>query len=147
MERAMPNMHVYEWDSREIAAFNAVFSRDPCARRLLNHWPERTGQFFILSWTTNGVYRSAVHFCEGEANWRAAIYRDAGTDAKVERRFIGQGESYAIVDGRQRSGCKCENCEHHTGDLMPIPKPKTMSSAKARKLAHAQALDRSGQSA
>ena len=144
MEHTPQQMHSYEWDTREIAGFNALFSQNPYAKRLRNRWPERAGRLFVLRWTTNGVQRCAIHFCEGEANWRAEIYRDAGTHARVEKRFMGQGESYAVVDARQRSGCKCENCERNAGDLVPIPKPKTMSSAKARKLACAQSLDRFG---
>lgn len=146
MPQTSEHMHVYEWDKREIAAFNALFSHDPHAKRLLNHWPEKTSCLFILRWTTNGMVRHAVHFCEGEANWRAGVYNEVGANATVEKRFQGQGQSYAIVDGRQRPGCQCENCQRYTQDLVPIaaPKREKISSAKARKLARAEALSRFG---
>lgn len=131
-------MQTRQWDDREVAAFNALHSRDPFAQRLANRFPEKLAQFYVLRWTTeNNVPRAAVHFCEGEANWRAAVFKDAGLEASIERRFGTAGETHVLLDGRRRQGCQCHNCMHAVGDLAGIEKPKQISAARARKLARA----------
>lgn len=136
----MGALHAREWSEEEVKGFNALFSRSPHAKRLLNQWPLKTARLYVLRWTTErGVNRAEAHFCEGEAAWRAAVFTQGGTVANVERRFLGGGESFAIVDGRRRTGCVCENCRDNVQNLSEIPKPLTtkISSARARKLAYA----------
>lgn len=136
----MDTMHAREWSDQEVKAFNAVFSQNPYAKRLLNQWPLKTARFYVLRWVTErGVSRAEAHFCEGEAMWRAAVFKQSGTSADVERSFLGGGESYAIVDGRQRPDCECENCRDSAQNLSEIPRPlkAKISSARARKLAYA----------
>ncbi len=136
----MDAMHTREWSDREVKAFNALFSQNPYAKRLLNPWPLKAARVYVLRWVTErGVARAEAHFCEGEAVWRAEVFRQGGTSADVERRFIGGGETHAIVDGRQRQGCMCGNCSDSVQNLSAIPKPLKvkMSSARARKLAYA----------
>ena len=131
-------MHVRQWDDREVAAFNAVHSRDPFIKQLANRFPIKVARFYVLRWTSeNNVQRAAVHFCEGEANWRAAVFKEAGARASVEARFGSAGENHVLVDARQRSSCGCYNCLHAVGELTAIAKPKNISAARARKLARA----------
>ena len=136
----MDAMYTREWSDQEVKAFDALFSQSPYAKMLLNQWPLKTARLYVLRWVTErGVNRAEAHFCEGEAAWRAAVFKQSGTSADVERRFLGGGESYAIVDGRQRSGCECENCRDSVQNLSAIPKlsKARISSARARKLAYA----------
>ncbi|WP_298151108.1 hypothetical protein [Flavobacterium sp.] len=133
-----PAMHTRQLDHREVAAFNALHSRNPYVKRLATRWPNKVAQYYVLSWTTeNNLQRSEVHFCESEANWRASVFKDAGLKSGVEKRFGSAGETHVLLDGRQRNGCQCHNCMHAVGDLTPIEKPKQMSAARARKLARA----------
>lgn len=129
-------MHVRQWDDREVAAFNALHSRDPFIKQLVNAFPLKVARFYVLRWTNaNNVQRAAVHFCESEAKWRAAVFSEAGTQASVEARYGSAGETHVLVDGRQRVGCSCHNCLSALDDLSVVVKPKKVSAALARKLA------------
>lgn len=129
-------MHVREWSASEVAAFNALFCRSPYAMRLRNEWPNRATELYVFRWMDkHGVSHGAAHFCEGEALWRADVYKQAGTEASVEQCYLGQGESYAVVDARRRTGCACRNCANNVANLRPIPKVPRMSAAQARRLA------------
>ncbi|MEM8515197.1 hypothetical protein RCH14_004557 [Massilia sp. MP_M2] len=131
-------MHVRQWDDREVAEFNALHSADPFIKQLVNGFPLKVARFYVLRWTSaNNVQRTAVHFCEAEAKWRAAVFGETGTQASVEARYGSPGDTYVLVDGRQRAGCSCHNCSHAVGDLKAIEKPKRISAARARKLARA----------
>jgi hypothetical protein len=125
-----------EWSDREVRDFNRLSHPDPHLRQLPNHWPQTTSAYFVLRWNREGeVAKSASHFCSGLAHWRADVFRSAGYDAHVETRYIAQGERYALVDGRTRPGCVCENCRLRLDELLPLPKPPKISAARARRLA------------
>ncbi|MBK4736171.1 hypothetical protein [Noviherbaspirillum pedocola] len=127
---------VYEWTEREVRDFNALCHPDPHARLLRNHWPLKCVPYFVLRWTTSeGVAKSAAHFCSGHAHWRAQVFREAGCVTEIEIRYIPQGERVAVVDSRTRVECDCENCRLRQNDLLPLPNPPKMSAARARRLA------------
>lgn len=131
-------MHARKWDDREVAAFNALHSRDPFIKQLVNGFPSKVARFYVLRWTNpNNVQRAAVHFCESEAKWRAAVFSEAGTQASVEARYGSAGEPHVLVDGRQRAGCSCHNCLYAVGDLKVVVILKKISAARARKMARA----------
>lgn len=131
-------MHVRQWTDREVVELNALHSRDPFIKQLANGFPIKVARFYVLRWVNeNNIQRAAVHFCEGEANWRAAVFKEAGAKVSVEARYATAGENYVLVDSRQRSDCGCYNCLHAVRDLTAISKPQKMSAARARKMARA----------